>query len=159
MMRSTQPGRGSLVEGLLERGFARDAQLVEDLGFCIRWIGRIVSTVNVTFTHGANRVSSLEEAKQRESKIAVTGAGAALAIFTRALASAVGIKFKTINGYTDAAASLLAVERGEVDGAAVSWNSLKNMRPQWLKDGSAHILVQYAHKSHSHLRGCPLQPP
>jgi hypothetical protein len=101
-------------------------------------------------------VSSLEEAKQRESKIAVTGAGAALAIFTREVASAVGIKFKTINGYTDAAASLLAVERGEVDGAAVSWNSLKNMRPQWLKDGSAHILVQYAHKSHSHLRGVPL---
>lgn len=121
-----------------------------------QWIGRIVSTVNVTFIHGPNRVSSLDEAKQRESKIAVTGAGAALAIFTRAVASTGGIKFKTINGYPDAAASLLAVERGEVDGATVSWNSLKNMRPKWLKDGSAHILVQYALKSHSQLQGVPL---
>lgn len=120
------------------------------------WIGRIVSTVNITFTRGPGRASTLDEARQKETTIAVTGAGSALSIFTRVLAETASLKFKTINGYTDAAAALLAVERGEVDGATVSGNSLRNMRPQWLQDGSAHILVQYAQKSHSQLAGIPL---
>ena len=120
------------------------------------WIGRIVSTVNITFTRGPGRAKTLEEARQKETTIAVTGAGSALSIFTRVLADTASLKFKAINGYVDAAAALLAVERGEVDGATVSGNSLRNMRPQWIKDGSANILVQYAQKSHSQLAGIPL---
>ena len=120
------------------------------------WIGRIVSTVNVTYTYGQGRVTSLDEARTKESSIAVTGAGAALSIFTRVLAEVGGVKFKAINGYTDAAASVLALERGEVDGVTSSWNSLKNMRPHWLQEKTAHVLVQYALKSHSQLQGIPL---
>ena len=119
------------------------------------WIGRIVSTVNVTYTRGPGRATNVEEARNRESTIAVTGAGSALAIFTRVMGETAGLRFKPINGYVDAAASLLAVERGEVDGATTSWTSLKNMRPQWLADKSVNVLLQYAPQNHSQLTHVP----
>lgn len=119
------------------------------------WIGRIVSTSNVTFTYGEGKVKTLEEALQRESAIAVTAAGSALSIYTRALNATAGTKFKPVHGYIDAAAAILAVERGEVDGATFSWNSLKNMRPQWLAEKRVNILVQYAPWVHSQLQGIP----
>ena len=119
------------------------------------WIGRIVSTVNVTYTRGPGRATNIEEARDRESTIAVSGAGSALAIFTRVMTETAGLRFKPINGYVDAAAMILAVERGEVDGATTSWNSLKNMRPQWLADKSVNVLLQYAPQSHSQLTHVP----
>lgn len=120
-----------------------------------QWIGRIVSTVNVTYTRGPGRATNIEEARDRESTIAVSGAGSALAIFTRVMTETAGLRFKPINGYVDAAAMILAVERGEVDGATTSWNSLKNMRPQWLADKSVNVLLQYAPQSHSQLTHVP----
>ncbi len=119
------------------------------------WIGRIVSTVNVTYTYGPGRVKTVEEARNRESAIAVSGAGSALAIFTRVMSETAGLRLKPVNGYVDAAAMILAVERGEVDGATTSWNSLKTMRPQWLADKSVNILLQYAPQSHSQLTHIP----
>ena len=40
-------------------------------------------------------------------------------------------------------------------GVTFSWNSLKNMRPQWLADKSANIIVQYAPTRHSQLADIP----
>lgn len=119
------------------------------------WVGRILSTSNVTFTRGPGRVATLEEARQRESKIGATAIGNALSFYTRALNITGGTKFEMIHGYVDAAAGMLALERGEVDGVTFSWNSLKNMRPQWLADKSANILVQYAPTRHSQLADIP----
>ncbi len=119
------------------------------------WIGRILSTTNVTFTRGPGRVKTFPEALERESAIAVMAAGSALSIYTRAINRLAGAKFTPVHGYLDAAAAILAVERGEVDGATFAWNSLKNMRPQWIADGSASIVVQYAPARHSQLPDAP----
>ena len=115
------------------------------------WIGRILSSSSVTFTYGPGRVKTFEEALTRESAIAVTAIGNALSIYTRAVNITAGTKFKTIHGYVDAAAGILALERGEIDGVTFSLNSLKNMRPQWLADKTANIIVQYAPVRHSQL--------
>jgi tripartite-type tricarboxylate transporter receptor subunit TctC len=119
------------------------------------WIGRVVSTVNVTFTMDRSAVKNIDDARQKEATIAVTAPNAALSIFTRALNEAGGTKFKTIHGYVDANAAVLAAERGEVDGATISWNSLKTMRPQWLRDHKVNIIVQYAPWKHSQLPAVP----
>src|SRR5205807_9373233 len=38
--------------------------------------------------------------------------------------------------------SLLAMERGEVEGAAVNWTTVKTAKAQWLHDGTIKVILQ-----------------
>ena len=70
--------------------------------------------------------------------------------------SLIGTKFKVVNGYNSTAAIALAVERGEVQGIADwSWSSLKAVRPQWLADKQATVLLQGALKNEPELGALP----
>jgi len=70
--------------------------------------------------------------------------------------SLIGTKFKVVTGYNSTAAIALAVERGEVQGIADwSWSSLKAVRPQWLKDKQATMLLQGALKNEPELGSLP----
>jgi tripartite-type tricarboxylate transporter receptor subunit TctC len=42
---------------------------------------------------------------------------------------------------------MLAMERGEVDGALTSYNTLQVSRADWLRNGKINILVQYGEHS------------
>src|SRR5258708_35812586 len=50
---------------------------------------------------------------------------------------------------------MLAVERGEVEGHSTSWTGLKVAHPDWLRDASVAILVQFALKRHAELPDVP----
>src|SRR5258708_37153412 len=50
---------------------------------------------------------------------------------------------------------MLAVERGEVEGHSTSWTALKVAHPDWLRDASVAILVQFALKRHAELPDVP----
>lgn len=122
------------------------------------WIGRIISTTNVTFTYGASKIKTVEDARRTSVKIAATAPSSPLSFHSRALNVAGGTKFNMIHGYIDANAAILAAERGEVEGVTVSWNSLKSMRPHWLRDKQVNILVQYTPTAHSELKDVPTAP-
>ena len=68
----------------------------------------------------------------------------------------IGTRFKVVTGYNSTAAIALAVERGEVHGIADwSWSSLKAVRPQWLADKQATVLLQGALKNEPELGALP----
>ncbi len=70
--------------------------------------------------------------------------------------SLIGTRFKVVTGYNSTAAIALAVERGEVQGIADwSWSSLKAVRPQWLSDKLATVLLQGALKNEPELGALP----
>jgi hypothetical protein len=70
--------------------------------------------------------------------------------------SLIGTKFKIVTGYNSTAQIALAMERGEVQGIADwSWSSFKAVRPQWLKEKRATILMQGALESDPELKGIP----
>ena len=54
-----------------------------------------------------------------------------------------GTKFKPVPGY-DGGTSLLAIERGEVDGTCTTLGSLRTTRPEWIREGSLRLLLQVA---------------
>ena len=57
----------------------------------------------------------------------------------------IGTKFKVVTGYNSTAQIALAIERGEVHGIGDwSWSSLKAVRPHWLRDKQATLLMQGA---------------
>jgi tripartite-type tricarboxylate transporter receptor subunit TctC len=61
----------------------------------------------------------------------------------RLLNALIGTKFKIVNGYNTTALIALAIERGEVQGIADwSWSSVKAVRPDWLRDRQARVLMQ-----------------
>ena len=61
----------------------------------------------------------------------------------RLLNALIGTKFKIVTGYNTTALIALAIERGEVQGIADwSWSSVKAVRPDWLRDKLARVLMQ-----------------
>jgi tripartite-type tricarboxylate transporter receptor subunit TctC len=56
-----------------------------------------------------------------------------------------GTKFKIISGYDGTNGVMLAVERGEIQGmCGTAWNSLRSMRPQWLRNHDVTMILQEA---------------
>jgi tripartite-type tricarboxylate transporter receptor subunit TctC len=66
-----------------------------------------------------------------------------------------GTKFKVITGYPGSNEGMLAMEKGEVDGATTSWNTLKTSKQEWLKNKTITILVQYTPYRHKELPDVP----
>jgi tripartite-type tricarboxylate transporter receptor subunit TctC len=54
-----------------------------------------------------------------------------------------GLDFKLITGYPTGNTNNLAMERGEIDGWAASWENLIGTRPHWIKEKKVNLLVQF----------------
>ena len=54
-------------------------------------------------------------------------------------------KFKVITGYQGSQETIIAIERGEVDGrCGWGWSSLKSTKPDWVRDKKINFLLQLA---------------
>jgi Tripartite tricarboxylate transporter family receptor len=74
----------------------------------------------------------------------------------RILNALLGTKFKVINGY-GTTESMLAVERGEVDGmCGVSWSTLKVSNPDWVNKKLLNVMLQAGSKPQAGLPDVPL---
>ena len=82
------------------------------------WIGRISSDVLVAFTWHTNRVKTLADAMMLDTTIGGTGAGTTATQSPQLLNQVVGTRFKIVVGYPDTGATMLAMERGELDGTS-----------------------------------------
>jgi tripartite-type tricarboxylate transporter receptor subunit TctC len=67
----------------------------------------------------------------------------------------IGTKFKLVMGYKGSNEAMLAVERGEVEGHSTSWTALKVAHPDWVRDKTVSILVQFSLKRHPELPDVP----
>jgi hypothetical protein len=67
-----------------------------------------------------------------------------------------GMKFKVVEGYKAATETHIAMERGEVDGrCGISWDTLKALNADWLRDNKIRILVQIGLDKIAELAGVP----
>jgi tripartite-type tricarboxylate transporter receptor subunit TctC len=107
------------------------------------WIGRATSILEVQLTGEKAKATSIDLAKQFETPVASTGSGSPSEGFPRLMNALYGTKFKIITGYQGSNEGMFAMEKGEVDGALTSWNTLKRTRSEPLKEGKIHVLVQY----------------
>jgi tripartite-type tricarboxylate transporter receptor subunit TctC len=106
-----------------------------------RWLGNLATSITACSVWYASPVKTIEDARSREVTIAGTGAQSAPTTTALFLNSLIGTKFNPITGY-DGGTSLLAIERGEVDGTCVSIGSLRTTRPNWLAEKKLRVLVQ-----------------
>jgi tripartite-type tricarboxylate transporter receptor subunit TctC len=108
----------------------------------LTWIGRVAESNNIRFMWQTSKVQSIEDAKKTEATVAGTGPGNIAEMVPRLLNAVIGTKFKIISGYPASNEGMIAMERGEVDGAESSWAAVKVGKQDWLKDKKIKIILQ-----------------
>ena len=104
-----------------------------------RWVGSMTSEDTVCLIWHTSSVKTLDDARQRDVPIAATGAASNSTLGPLLMNDLLGTRFKPISGY-DGGTSMLAVERGEVDGRCVTLSSVMTGQPRWLTENLVRIL-------------------
>jgi tripartite-type tricarboxylate transporter receptor subunit TctC len=132
--------------GIFSQGMAED-QVFETDGVRfdvskLNWIGRISSNVEITYVWHTVPVKTIEDLKTRETVVAATGPSSLT--FPHMLNAMIGARFKTVRGYVGTPDANLAMQRGEVDGATSSINTVNASHPEWFERKLITTIVQYA---------------
>lgn len=119
-------------------------------------IGSIAKQQTVCATWHTSKVTTIEQARTQELTVSATGASGDRATMPRILNALLGTRFKVISGY-GTVESMLAVERGEVEGmCGVSWSTLKVSNPDWVNNRRLNVLIQAGAKPQAGLPDVPL---
>jgi tripartite-type tricarboxylate transporter receptor subunit TctC len=108
----------------------------------LSWIGRVAASNAVHIIWHTSKVRSIEDAKRLSATVAGTGAGNVAETVPTLLNAVIGTKFRIIKGYPAANEAMLAMERGEVEGAAVNWTTVKTAKAPWLRDRLIKVILQ-----------------
>ncbi|MCC6887638.1 MAG: hypothetical protein IT536_03805 [Hyphomicrobiales bacterium] len=107
------------------------------------WIGSTTEDGQVLWFRADTGITSLAELRRRKAVVAASAPGAdnfTVAVMTNNL---LGTKLEIVRGYQGTNPIFLVVERGEAEGSATAWAAIAVSRPQWLKDKSINVLLQY----------------
>jgi tripartite-type tricarboxylate transporter receptor subunit TctC len=142
---SVAPKDGTAL-GIVAQSIAED-QLIgtQGVGYDVRkfsWIGRIASNIEAAYVWHTAKVKTVDDLRTTEATFA--GTGPSSTVYPRLLNSISGMKWKVVSGYNTTALAHLAMQRGEVDGATSSLNTLKTTQRDWLDQGLVRIIVQFA---------------
>jgi tripartite-type tricarboxylate transporter receptor subunit TctC len=119
------------------------------------WIGRATAIVEATLVWHTSKAKTIEDAKTNVIPVAGTGSGSPSEGYPKLLNGVIGTKFKVITGYPGSTDGMLAMERGEVDGALTSWNTLRLTKQDWLQNNKVNLLVQYTLEREPDLQNVP----
>jgi tripartite-type tricarboxylate transporter receptor subunit TctC len=113
-----------------------------------QWLGRFTSGGEVTAIWHTSPTKTLADAMNRETTLAATSAGSASDSFPLLMNRLAGTNFRIIKGYSGTNGTILAMERGETEGAHATVEQLLFNRRDWLRDKKAAVLVQYTMERH-----------
>jgi tripartite-type tricarboxylate transporter receptor subunit TctC len=132
---------GVIVESAaLEQALANPAVQYDATKFA--YLGRVATSNNIFMQWHTAKVQSLEDAKRAETSLAGTGPGSIAETVPRLLNALVGTKFKLVSGYPASSEAMLAMQRGEVEGASSSWAAVKVGKQAWLREHKIKIILQ-----------------
>jgi tripartite-type tricarboxylate transporter receptor subunit TctC len=122
------------------------------------WLGSSYDDPNVCIVRADAPVISYKDMVGRGTPIAVGGTGPGSNTYDapRVLAAATGANLKAVSGYPTTNDVRIGVERGEIHGMCLGWESVKSASGQWLADGYAKVFVQNGTARHRDLPDVPL---
>ncbi len=120
------------------------------------WIGRVAPSVNMTFVMATVPVQTIQDTFKREVLLGASARSSTVAIYPAVVANVTGAKFKLVMGYPSSTASMLAMERGEVEGHSTSLEVVRAVHPEWLPEKKIRALVQYSLTRHPELPDVPM---
>ena len=123
----------------------------------VSWIGSMNSEVSICVAMARTGVASVEDLRRRELTMGTEGKGSDSEVFAVFARNLLGLRLRIVTGYPGTNESILAMERGEVDGnCGWSWTSAKQMRPDWFRTRAANIVMQMALTKHADLPDVPI---
>src|SRR5262249_37402018 len=122
------------------------------------YVGRVATSNNIFMQWHTSKVQSIEDSKRMESSLAGTGPGSIAETVPRLLNALAGTRFKLVSGYPASNEAMLAMERGEVDGASSSWAAVSVGKKEWLRDKKIRIILQTAPERVKELPDAPALP-
>ena len=120
------------------------------------WIGRSAPVVEVMYTWHTSPTKTFNDAQSRETIMGGTGPTSPTITYLKQLNILAGTKFKPISGFGGTTEVNLAMERGEVEGSIKSWASMKVDNPDWLRNHTVNIILQFALDKPADLPDVPL---
>jgi tripartite-type tricarboxylate transporter receptor subunit TctC len=123
--------------------------------FQLNWIGSISKQVAVCVAWHASSFKTLDDAMQRPMRLSGTANAGWRVTLPRLYNIVAGAKFDVISGYS-ATQIFLAMERGEVDGACATYDTLLATKSDWLRQGKLTILAQFTVQPAAGLETVPL---
>jgi tripartite-type tricarboxylate transporter receptor subunit TctC len=119
------------------------------------WVGRVSLILQVLATLDPAKAKTIEDVMKIDTPVGGTGAGSPSEGYPKLLNGVLGTKFKVISGYRSSADTMLAMERGEIDGSLPSWNTIKRTKADWIVANKIHPLVQWVLERHPDLPDTP----
>lgn len=122
------------------------------------WLGSSYDDPNVCIVRSDASVTAFQDLIGRAEPIAIggTGPGSNSHDAPQVLAKATGANLRTVAGYSTTNDVRLGIERGEVQGMCLGWESVRSTSAQWLKDKYAQVFVQNGTARHRDLPDVPL---
>jgi tripartite-type tricarboxylate transporter receptor subunit TctC len=112
------------------------------------WLGRFTSGGEATVIWHTSPTKTLADAMKRETTLASTSAGSSADAFPLLMNRIVGTQFKMIRGYPGITGTVLAMERGETEGAHSTLEQTLFSHRDWIKEKKMTVLVQYTQTRH-----------
>lgn len=103
------------------------------------------SDARICVTGPSSKITTFDQAMSQKTVIAASQTGGSTSDYAFMTKNATGANLNIVNGYKGTAEMLVSIERGEAEGiCGIDWSSFKTQRPQWLRDKTAHVLIQAA---------------
>ena len=154
---SVSPKDGTVI-GIVNRGIPFEPLLGGDGThfdpLTMNWLGSPDRDTTVCVARKDSRVKTIRDLFDKELLMGATGSGADTAVYPEFLSDLLGMKFRTVKGYQGTRDISLAMERGEVEGLCVAYDSL--LRETLAREGRVNILFQAALAPDARLKQIPL---
>ncbi len=148
-------------------GLFHEAQMMnqltggEGVNFDLRqfnWLGSSYDDPNVCIVRTDAGIGTFTDLIGGAKAIAVGGTGPGSNTYDapRVMAAATGASMKAVAGYPTTNDVRIGVERGEIQGMCLGWESVKSASGQWLQDGYAKVIVQNGVERNADLKDVPL---
>jgi tripartite-type tricarboxylate transporter receptor subunit TctC len=138
--------RDGTVIGMVNRGIAFEPLLggggTQFDPLAMTYIGSPNRDTTVCAARRDAAVQRMADLFTTELKVGATGSGADTAIYPQFLAALLGMKFTVVKGYSGSREVTLAMERNEVQGICLAYDSL-NHSP-FVRDVGVNVLLQVA---------------
>jgi tripartite-type tricarboxylate transporter receptor subunit TctC len=106
-----------------------------------KWLVSLNGLVSIGVFWNTSPVRTVDDLFTRDVLVGSSGGGTE--ITPRLVNRFAGTRFKIVSGYKGTGDSMLAMERGEVDGiVGHELSALRAARPDWLSDNKARIVIQ-----------------
>ena len=121
------------------------------------WLGSITNEVSLCVTWHSSPVKTWKDSLEKEVVMGGEGSGADPDVYTLLYKNVFGAKWKLVAGYPGTNDTMLAMERGEVDGlCGLSWGTLIARHRKWYEEKRVNLVIQAALRKQPELPDVPL---